>query len=454
MRLDLRAAEFALARVPAIAEEGRVLRVAGGVVEATGPRVPVGELCGIDAERPLPAEVIGFRADAMLLMPLGSSLGIPPGARVSSRRRPLSVRVGEDCRGRVLDSLGQPIDGRGALRGSLRPILGEAPAPLDRRRIQEPVATGVRAIDGLMTCGRGQRLGIFAGSGVGKSVLLGMIARHARADVNVIALIGERGREVRDFLERDLGDGLAHSVIVVATADQPPLLRIKAAMSALTIAEYFREQGLDVLFMMDSLTRVVMAQREIGLAAGEPPTTKGYPPSAFALLPQLLERVGSAQRGSITGLFAVLVEADDLSEPVSDASRAILDGHIALSRRLAHMNHYPAIDVLASVSRVMPQVVQAEHSAAADEIRRQMAVYAEVEEVLNLGAYVAGTNPQVDDAIGRMPAIRRFLAQRPEEGTPLAETIARLRELAAPRPTRAEEKPPVPALTPAGWRKA
>ncbi|MBM3318718.1 MAG: FliI/YscN family ATPase [Candidatus Eisenbacteria bacterium] len=451
---DLRVAERAMARVPAVAEAGRVLRVAGGVVEATGPRVPVGELCVVETAAGLPAEVIGFRADAMLLMPLGASRGIRPGALVSGRRRPLSVRAGDGVLGRILDGRGDPIDGLGPLRGALRPITAEAPAPLERRRIHEPLATGVRAIDGLLTCGKGQRLGIFAGSGVGKSVLLGTIARHARADVNVIALVGERGREVRDFLERDLGDGLARSVVVVATAEQPPLLRIKAAMVALTLAEHFRERGRDVLFMMDSLTRAVMAQREIGLAAGEPPTTKGYPPSAFALLPQLLERVGAARRGSITGLFAVLVEADDLSEPVSDASRAILDGHIALSRRLAQRNHYPAVDVLASVSRIMPQVATPEHLSAAEEIRRLLAVHAEVEEVLNLGAYVAGSNPAVDEAIERLPAIRAFLTQRPPDGSTYEETLARLRQLAAPVQARREEAPMAPALTPAGWRRS
>lgn len=431
--LDLDQVHEALARVPAVQTRGRVRRVAGGVVEATGPRVPVGELCTIAGSRPLPAEVIGFREDAVLLMPLTDANGLYPGALVASRRRPLSVRVGPALLGRVLDGLGRPIDDAGPVRGCLRSIFADAPAPLERRRILEPLATGVRAIDGLLTCGRGQRLGIFAGSGVGKSIMLGMIARHARSDVNVIALIGERGREVRDFLERDLGAGLERSVVVVATADQPPLVRIKAAMVALTIAEAFRETGRNVLFMMDSLTRVVMAQREIGLAAGEPPTTKGYPPSAFALLPQLLERVGAAQRGSITGLFAVLVEADDLSEPVSDASRAILDGHIALSRRLAQRNHYPAIDVLGSVSRVMPQIVAAPHRAAADEIRRVLAVHAEVEEVIQLGAYVAGSNPEVDDALARLPEIRAFLCQQPEEGSTWKTTLERLTALAAAR---------------------
>ncbi len=434
MRLDLTEAHRAVQGVAGVEVAGRVLRAVGGVVEATGPRVPVGEHCVIAGRTAIAAEVVGFRSDAILLMPLGNAEGIAPGARVTSQRRPLAVRVGPGLLGRILDGLGRPIDGLGPVRGTLRPIAAAPPAPLARRRIDTPLGTGVRAIDGLLTSGQGQRLGVFAGSGVGKSILLGMIARHAAADVNVIALVGERGREVRDFLERDLGPGLERSVVVVATAEQPPLVRIKAAMVALTMAEAFRENGAQVLFMMDSLTRVVMAQREIGLAAGEPPTTKGYPPSAFTLLPQLLERVGATRQGSITGFFAVLVEGDDLSEPVSDAARSVLDGHITLARRLAQMNHYPAVDVLASVSRVMPQVVSAEHRGAADAIRRSLAIYAEAEDVINLGAYVSGTNAELDDVLRRLPAIRAFLCQPPEEGTPLAETEARLLALAAQAP--------------------
>lgn len=468
MRLDPKDAFSAVEQVDSVAAAGRVIRVVGGVVEASGPRAAVGELCAIEVESQsqrdaggkeacgallqqrcgeksgrwrgdrrreawIPAEVIGFRRDAILLMPLTGDSGILPGTLVTSMRRPLMVPVGRSLLGRILDGLGRPIDDKGPIYGAqLRPVVSAAPPALKRRRIREPLATGIRAIDGLLTCGKGQRLGIFAGSGIGKSVLLGLIARYAVADVNVIALVGERGREVREFLERDLAEGLAKSVVVVATSDQPALVRIKGAMVALTVAEKFREQGLDVLFMMDSLTRVAMAQREIGLAAGEPPTTKGYPPSVFAQMPKLLERVGTSSRGSITGLFAVLVESDDLNEPISDASRSILDGHVTLSRRLAQMGHYPAVDVLASVSRVMPDVVSPEHLEAAAEVRRVLAVYAEAEEVINLGAYVSGSNPQVDDAIARLPAIREFLRQGPEEASAWEKTTHGLSELKTP----------------------
>ena len=455
MQLDLPEALTAVEQVTSVAHAGRVVRVVGGVVEASGPQAAVGELCEIRrasasprdhmfhegslriaARRPpdewIPAEVIGFRSDAILLMPLTGATGICPGALVVSKRCPLSVRVGPELLGRILDGLGRPIDDKGPIRGGeLRSVVAAAPSPLDRRRITEPMPTGIRAIDGLMTCGRGQRLGIFAGSGIGKSVLIGSIARNAVADVNVIALIGERGREVREFLERDLKGGLARSVVIVATSDQPALVRIKGAMVALTIAEFFREQSADVLFMMDSLTRVAIAQREIGLAAGEPPTTRGYPPSVFAQLPRLLERVGTSAVGSITGLFAVLVESDDMNEPISDAARSILDGHIALSRRLAQKGHYPAIDVLAGVSRVMPQVVSPGQLRAAEEIRRVLAAYADAEDVINLGAYVPGSNQQVDDAIARLPNIHGFLKQRPEEASGWEETTERLAALAA-----------------------
>lgn len=460
MRLDLKGAFDAAAQVDPLTCAGRVVRMVGGLVEASGPRAAVGELCRVELldppglgpagtdfaagesrtegpeERFVPAEVVGFRQDAILLMPLTDFAGVRPGDRVWALNRPLSVPVGESLLGRVIDGLGDPLDSLGALRGVYhRPLVSAAPLPLSRRRIHDSVVTGIRAIDGLLTCGKGQRMGIFAGSGIGKSVLLGSIARHAQADVNVIALIGERGREVREFLERDLAEGLAKSVVIVATSDRPALVRVKGAMLALTVAEYFRDQGRDVLFMMDSLTRVATAQREIGLAAGEPPTTRGYPPSVFGQMPKLLERIGITEDGSITGLLAVLVESDDMNEPISDAARSILDGHVRLSRRLAHRSHYPAIDVLGSVSRVMPDITSPEHREAADRIRQILAVYGEAEDVINLGAYVSGSNPQVDDAIQRLPEIESFLRQRPEEASNTEETLAWLSKLAtAPAP--------------------
>lgn len=481
LEFDLKRAFTAIADVEAAEISGRVLRMVGGVVEASGPKAAIGELCTIEVEAKggaeaieiqgsrfiaglmtqapegkmrIPVEVIGFRSDAILLMPLTSTIGIRPGDLVSTTRRPLSVGVGDELLGRVLGGLGQPIDGKGVCRGAdLRPLTATSPAPLDRPRIREQLITGVRAIDGLLCCGKGQRLGIFAGSGVGKSVLLGSIARHARADVNVIALIGERGREVREFLERDLGDGLAKSVVVVATSDQPALVRIRGAMAALTIAEYFRGQGRDVLFMMDSLTRVAMAQREIGLAAGEPPTTKGYPPSVFSTMPALLERVGNAGGGSITGLFAVLVEADDMNEPISDAARSILDGHVALSRRLAQVGHYPAINVLESVSRVMPEIVSSEKLREAEAIRRVLAIHSEAEDVINLGAYVGGSNPAVDNAIDRLPGINEFLCQQPEEMSTQDETFTWLEQLAnATHPSTPEPQSTQASAVAGGFR--
>ncbi len=462
MRLEFESALSALCDIEPIEVCGRVIRVAGGVVTAAGPRASVGELCEISTAAAggscgcsvvapeVLSEVVGFKDGHSLLMPLGSFTGIGPGSTVRARRRPLSVKVGPRLLGRVLDGLGRPIDGKGPLSGTRRPIAAAPPGPLERERIREPMPTGIRAIDGLLTCGKGQRLGIFAGSGVGKSVLLGTIARHSAADVNVIALIGERGREVREFIERDLGEGLKRSVVIVATSDQPALLRIKGTMVALTIAEYFRDQGRDVLFIMDSLTRVAMAQREVGLAAGEPPTTKGYPPSVFMLMPQLLERIGTRSSGSITGLLAVLVEADDLSEPISDAARSILDGHVTLSRRLAQRGHYPAVDVLASVSRLMPEVVTPEHLEAATEVRRLLAVYAEAEDVINLGAYVAGSNPEVDEAIQKMPALNAFLRQARDETSSFDETVGWLSQLVQKK--ESEEKSAAESMAKEGIR--
>ena len=345
---------------------GRVSQIIGLVVESLGPpEVALGEICllGDPGQESMQAEVVGFKGKRVLLMPLGEIEGIRPGTMVSSTRGPLYIPVGEALQGRILDGLGCPIDGKGKIHSvERRSVHNQPPAVLSRRRLKEPLGTGVRAIDGMITCGKGQRMGIFAGSGVGKSTLLGMMSRSSEADVNVIAMVGERGKEVLDFIEENLGDeGLSRSVVVVATSDQPALIRLKAAFVATTIAEYFRDEGKDVMLMMDSLTRVAMAQREIGLAAGEPPTTKGYPPSVFALLPRLLERAGTSRHGSITGLYNVLVEGDDMDEPIADASRAILDGHIVLSRRLASRGHYPPLDVMESISRVMSAVVSPGH---------------------------------------------------------------------------------------------
>ncbi|MFQ5693870.1 MAG: FliI/YscN family ATPase, partial [Nitrospinota bacterium] len=392
---------------------GRVVQVVGLLVEGAGPAVSVGERCDIGvtdpatgARRWIRGEVVGFKGNRRaLLTPIGGVEGIVPGSPIVARRQPASVRVGPDWVGRVVDGLGSPLDGNGPLRGRESvPLYGEASNPLTRPRIVKPLDLGIRSINALLTVGRGQRMGIFAGSGVGKSVLLGMMARHAKADVNVIALIGERGREVREFLERDLGEsGRACSVVVVATSDTSPPLRRRGAFLATAVAEYFRAQGRQVLLMMDSLTRLAMAQREIGLAAGEPPTARGYTPSVFALLPPLLERAGTAAGGgSITGLYTVLVEGDDTADPIADTARSILDGHIWLSRDLAAKNHFPAIDVMQSVSRVMRDVVTDEHLRLAARVRSLLASYQEVEMLVNIGAYTRGSNESVDEALDRI----------------------------------------------------
>ncbi len=412
---------------------GRVSQVIGLVIESDGPSVSIGETCIIEngsQDNTVKCEVVGFRGDKVLLMPLGDLSGIAPGSRVTATRQPLVISVGHELFGRVLDGLGKPIDGKGPITSSTkRTVSKSAPDPLRRKRISKPLATGIRAIDGMLTCGKGQRIGIFAGSGVGKSVLLGMIARNSEADVNVIALVGERGREVRDFIDKDLGEGLSKSVVVAVTSDQPSLIRVKGAMTATTIAEYFRDLGLDVMLMMDSVTRVAMAQREIGLAIGEPPTSKGYTPSVFALLPRLLERSGTSEVGSITGLYTVLVEGDDMTEPIADAVRSILDGHIVLSRKLANANHYPAIDVLESVSRLMIDVVSEDHYATANRIREILAVYRESEDLINIGAYNKGSNPKIDLAIEKIGAITAFLRQGINERSTFEETIKRLKSL-------------------------
>jgi flagellum-specific ATP synthase len=391
-------------------------------------------LCHIenyDTGHRIKAEVVGFRDDRILLMPLGSITGITPGAIVTSTFEQLRIPVGDQLIGRILGGLGQPIDNKGPLLSTtMRPVHAEPIPALKRRRIEEPLRTGIRAID--MTCavGKGQRLGIFSGSGVGKSILLGMMARGSSADVNVIALLGERGREVREFIERDLGpEGMKNTVVVAVTSDQPSLIRVKGAMVATTIAEHFREQGRDVMLMMDSLTRIAMAQREIGIAAGEPPTTKGYTPSVFALLPRLLERAGQSARGSITGIYAVLVEGDDFNEPVSDAVRSILDGHVSLSRRLASRNQYPAIDVPDSISRLAKDVATDEEQALAGEVRELLSVYREAEDLINIGAYVKGSNPGIDRAIDKHEPLNEFFRQAIMELADHEQSVQRLKEI-------------------------
>jgi len=396
---------------------GKIAQVIGLAIEAVGLKAAVGELCEIKTlvrGRKISAEVVGFKNKRTLLMPLGSLEGIGPGCQVASLDRHLEIMAGPHLLGQVLDGLGRPIDCRQFASdtvGSPYPVNNLPPNPLARSRIKDVLATGIKAIDALLTCGKGQRIGIFSGSGIGKSTLLGMIARHSAADVNVIGLIGERGREVLEFLERDLGDGLQKSIVVVATSDQPPLIRIKGAFVATAIAEYFRDQGKSVILMMDSITRFANAQREVGLAVGEPPATRGYPPSVFALLPRLLERGGNTKSGAITGLYSVLVEADDMNEPVADAVRGILDGHIVLSRDLAQRNHFPAIDVLASISRLMPELVDAKHRELAGKLREYLSAYKEAEDLINIGAYEEGSNPRVDTARRFYPNILSFLRQ-------------------------------------------
>ncbi|MGZ3515753.1 MAG: flagellar protein export ATPase FliI [Vulcanimicrobiaceae bacterium] len=421
--------------VDLVRQNGKVRQVIGVVIESLGPNMAIGETCQIGYKRtaePVLAEVVGFRDNKVLIMPLGDLLGIGAGSEVVSLGKPLEIACTDQLLGRVLDGLGRPIDGKGRVVGEKRSqVFGSPPDPLTRKRVTEPLSLGIRAIDGLLTCGKGQRIGIFAGSGVGKSTILGMIARNTAADINVIALIGERGKEVWDFIERDLGEeGLRRSVVVVSTSDQPALVRIKAAFVATTIAEYFRGQGLDVMLMMDSITRFAMAQREVGLAIGEPTTTRGYTPSVFALLPKLLERAGTSSVGTITGLYSTLVDGDDMNEPVADAVRSILDGHIVLSRQLAAANHYPAIDVLSSVSRVMPDVVDQNHYSAASAVRDVMATYRDAEDLINIGAYVPGSNPRVDVALSKIEAIRHFLRQGIYETSSYDQTLSQLMSVA------------------------
>lgn len=433
-KLDLARYRKAITHMNPLAISGRVVQVVGLTVETMGLNCQIGEICDIQTGNKgesLLAEVIGFRNKHMLLMPLGSMEGIQPDSTVRSVSRAFKAPIGNSLIGRVLNGLGEPIDGKGPLEMIEWASTNQSPPhPLQRSAIDAPLVTGVRVIDGMLTCGKGQRMGIFAGSGVGKSTLLGSIARNSQSDIAVIALIGERGREVREFLERDLGaEGLARSVIVVSTSDQPALVRLKAANVAMTIAEFFRDEGMDVMFMMDSVTRYAMAQREIGLSIGEPPASKGYTPSVFAILPRLLERAGRGERGSITGFFTVLVEGDDFNEPICDAVRGILDGHIILSRALAARNHYPAIDVLNSVSRVMPALISREHLALAAYARKNLAVFEKVRDLVNIGAYVKGSDPEIDTALLIMPVLLAFLQQDREEVTPFEKTVQYMNEI-------------------------
>ncbi|MEW5993911.1 MAG: FliI/YscN family ATPase [Candidatus Zixiibacteriota bacterium] len=425
-----------LDRVNAVTRYGHVTQVVGLVIESRGPAVSVGRLCIIENPgdgRRVAAEVVGFRDDRILLMPLGPIDGITPGAIVSSTSEQLRIPVGPELIGRVIGGLGQPIDGKGALLTQVtRPLLVDPIPALKRKRITQPLRTGIKAVDLTAAVGKGQRMGIFAGTGVGKSIMLGMMARGSSADVNVVALVGERGREVREFIESDLGpEGMKNTVVVAVTSDQPALIRIKGAHVATTIAEYFRDQGKDVMLLMDSLTRIAMAQREIGIAVGEPPTSKGYTPSVFALLPKLLERAGNTESGSITGLYAVLVEGDDFNEPISDAVRSVLDGHVTLSRRLASRNQYPAVDILDSISRLMKDVCTEEQMKPAAELRELVAVYREAEDLIAIGAYAKGSNPRIDRSIAKIDAVNALLCQGIHELADYEQSLEQLKMILA-----------------------
>jgi flagellum-specific ATP synthase len=413
---------------------GKVQQVVGLVIEGKGPVASVGDgalIFPVDGSQPIDAEVVGFRDGKTLLMPLGEVRGVGMGSRILSRKQTIAVGTGSGLLGRVLDGLGNPMDGKGPIRYTDSSLIYRGTVnPIEKRRITEPLDLGVRSMNGLLTCGKGQRIGIFAGSGVGKSVLLGMVARHTEADVNVIGLIGERGREVREFIERDLKEGIANSVVIVATSDQPPLIRVRGAFLTIAIAEYFRDQGLNVLLLMDSLTRFCMAQREIGLAIGEPPTTKGYTPSVFSMLAKILERAGNGSgEGTMTAVYTVLVEGDDLEDPIADTARSILDGHIVLSRRLADANRYPAVDVLKSVSRLMKDIVPAEQTELSSRIVEILAEYERAEDLINIGAYKAGSNKRLDYAVSMVDKVRIFLKQGVDERASLEDTLNSMRIL-------------------------
>ena len=413
---------------------GKVSKVVGLTIESIGPEARLNDLCMIytnERDRQIMAEVVGFKDKSLLLMPFESMEGVGVGCIVENTMKPLSVKVGDDLLGHTVDGLGRPTDTKEPIDFTDEyPVDATPPDPMDRAIIKDYLSLGVKAVDGLITVGKGQRIGIFAGSGVGKSTLMGMFARNTKADINVIALIGERGREVREFVEHDMGEeGMKRSVVVIATSDKPALIRNKAAKTATAIAEYFRDRGKDVLLMMDSLTRFSMAQREIGLASGEPPVTRGYPPSVYSEMPRLLERAGNGAKGSITGLYTVLVDGDDFNEPISDTARSILDGHIMLNRKLAQLNHYPAIDVLQSISRVMSAVADKKHMRAAGKLKNVLATYSEAEDLINIGAYKSGSNKNIDFAISKIDAVNEFLCQATDEKFDYDEILNKLYEL-------------------------
>ncbi len=416
-----------------VKEIGRVCKMVGLTIEATGPASNLNDVCYITGDyqgTKKIAEVVGFRENRVLLMPYDDMTGVGIGSLVENTGTSFKVPVGEELLGKTLDGLGYPMDGSTLQSNRYYPSEAAPPDPMKRKIIDEVLPLGVKAVDSMLTVGKGQRIGIFAGSGVGKSTLLGMFARNTRADINVIALIGERGREVREFIERDLGEeGMKRSVVVIATSDKPALIRKKAAKTATAIAEYFRDQGKDVLLMMDSLTRFSMAQREIGLASGEPPVSRGYPPSVYSEMPKLLERAGRSDKGSITGLYTVLVDGDDFNEPITDTARSILDGHIMLSRKLGHKNHYPAIDILQSISRVMSSIVTKEHKAAAGRLKNVLATYQDAEDLINIGAYKSGSNPDIDYAISKIKQVNAFLQQEVYEKHTFDQEIELLKEI-------------------------
>ena len=452
-RMDLTPFRQTLETMPPFEIEGTVTRLSGISLEATLPDPVQGQIVEVERihQTPITCEIIGFDKSNVILLPFGELEGIRPGAKVRTIAGGLRINAGDFLIGRVVDGIGRPLDdGPPFPRGTPMPLFRRGPNPVTRPLIDEPLITGVRAVDAVLTLGKGQRVGIFSGSGVGKSILLGMMARYTKADINVIGLIGERGREVREFIEHDLGEeGLKRSVVVVATSNEPSLLRMRGAMTATAVAEYFRDSGRDVLLMMDSLTRFALACREVGLAAGEPPATRGYPPSVFGLIPRLLERAGRCENGSITGLYTVLVEGDDLSEPISDISRATLDGHIVLARELADRGHYPAIDVLGSVSRVMRQVVDSDQARLAKQLKQHIAAYREMEDLINIGAYQHGTNDRVDAAIDRMGGITAFLQQEMSEGSIYSDAVERLRLAVGetretPKQVQPAQRPPQP----------